>query len=314
MPARIVISADGHEVFESWRQAFATVAPDLPVCSWFDPAWQLQPDDYALVWEPEPEHVECLAHMKGIICTGAGVDHLLSLPDFPQDVPLVRMGGEQTARLMADYVLWAVISLLRGARTWALQQQHAIWRNNVCSRTSDTTRVGVMGLGHLGAFVAQDLARFGFCVSGWKRLPSDVEGVTVWSGRENLPGFLAEVDVLVNLLPATPATEGLIDSDFFQHLPKGAGFVNVGRGKHVVQKDLLKALDDGTLCGAVLDVVTPESLPAESALWQHPRVILTPHVASEASREMQARYAANVVACLERGERPALLCNVARGY
>lgn len=114
MPARIVISADGHEVFESWRQAFATVAPDLPVCSWFDPAWQLQPDDYALVWEPEPEHVECLAHMKGIICTGAGVDHLLSLPGFPQDVPLVRMGGEQTARLMADYVLWAVISLLRG--------------------------------------------------------------------------------------------------------------------------------------------------------------------------------------------------------
>ncbi|GBR49384.1 glyoxylate/hydroxypyruvate reductase A [Acetobacter pomorum] len=314
MPARIVISADGHKAFESWRQAFATVAPDLPVCSWFDPAWQLQPDDYALVWKPDMEHMERLSSMKGIICTGAGIDHLLALPNFPRGVPLVRMGGEQTARLMADYVLWAVISLLRGARTWAIQQQHAVWRNNVCSRTSDTTRVGVMGLGHLGAFVAQDLAKMGFHVSGWKRLPSDVKGVKVWSGMDSLPGFLAGVDILVNLLPATHATKGLIDSDFFSHLSKGAGFINVGRGHHVVQKDLLKALDDGTLCGAVLDVVTPEPLPAESALWQHPHVILTPHVASEASREMQARYAVDVVACLERGERPALLCDVARGY
>lgn len=314
MPVRIVISADGAKAFESWRLAFAAVAPDLDVCSWYDPAWQAGEDDYALVWRVKPEHMERLAGMKGIVCTGAGVDHLLAHEHFPRAVPLVRMGGEQTARLMADYVLWAVIGLLRDARTWAVQQQQGIWRNNVCSRTSNTTRVGIMGLGHLGAYVAQALAHVGFCVSGWKRTPAALDGVTVWSGADNLPGFLAELDVLVNLLPATPATDGLINHALLSHLPKGAGFVNVGRGLHVVQGDLLRALDDGTLCGAVLDVVTPEPLPQDNALWHHPRLTITPHVASEAAREVQARYVADVVHALARGETPALLCDVTRGY
>ncbi|MDN6713700.1 MAG: glyoxylate/hydroxypyruvate reductase A [Acetobacter sp.] len=314
MPARIVISADGKKAYESWHQAFAAVAPDLDVCSWYDPAWEVGEDDYALVWTPEPEHMERLAGMKGIICTGAGVDHLLAHEHFPRTVPLVRMGGEQTARLMADYVLWAVIGLLRDARTWAVQQQQGIWRNNVCCRTSSTTRVGVMGLGHLGAYVAQALAQVGFCVSGWKRTPAELDGITVWSGADTLPDFLAELDVLVNLLPATPATDGLINHTLLSQLPKGAGFINVGRGRHVVQSDLLRALDDRTLCGAVLDVVTPEPLPPEDPLWHHPRLTITPHVASEAAREMQARYVADVVRSLERGEKPALLCDTARGY
>lgn len=314
MSARIVVSADGRKAFESWRQAFATVAPDVAVCSWYDPAWQPQPGDYALIWKPRSEHMERLAQMKGIVCTGAGVDHLLAHTDFPRNIPLVRMGGGQTARLMADYVIWAVLGLLRGARTWAASQEQGVWYNNVCSRTSDTTRVGVMGLGHLGAYVAQALSRMGFCVSGWKRSPAELDGVTVWHGMDNLPSFLAEVDILVNLLPSTPTTDGLIDYGLLSHLPKGAGFVNVGRGRHVVQDDLLRALDDGTLSGAVLDVVTPEPLPQDSALWHNPRLTITPHVASEASREAQARYAVDVVAMLERGETPALLCDVARGY
>lgn len=314
MPARIVISADGNKAFESWRQAFAEAAPEVDVCSWYDPAWQVRPDDYALVWHPDPDHMDRLAGMKGIVCTGAGVDHLLAHTGFPHHVPLVRMGGEQTARLMADYVLWAVLGLLRDARTWAVQQEKGQWRNNVRSRTSDTTRVGVMGLGHLGAYVAQALAHTGFRVSGWKRSPAELDGVTVWHGMDTLPSFLAEVDVLVNLLPATPATDGLIDHAFLSHLPKGAGFVNVGRGRHVVQDDLIRALDDGTLSGAVVDVVTPEPLPQTSPLWRHPRLTVTPHVASEASRAVQARYVADVVACLEQGGKPALLCDVKRGY
>ncbi|MFT8418276.1 MAG: glyoxylate/hydroxypyruvate reductase A [Acetobacter sp.] len=314
MSVRIVISADGRKAFESWRLAFAAVAPDVDVCSWYDPAWVAGEDDYALVWNPRPEHMERLAGMKGIVCTGAGVDHLLAHADFPRTVPLVRMGGEQTARLMADYVLWAVISLLRDARTWAVQQQQGIWRNNVSRRTSNTTRVGIMGLGHLGAYVAQALAHVGFCVSGWKRTPAELDGVTVWSGADNLPGFLSELDVLVNLLPATPATDGLINYTLLSHLPTGAGFVNVGRGRHVVQSDLLRALDDGTLSGAVVDVVMPEPLPQEDPLWHHPRLTITPHVASEAAREVQARYVVDVVHALARGEKPALLCDVTRGY
>lgn len=314
MPARIVISAGGAKAFESWRMAFAAAAPEAAICSWYDPAYTPGDEDYALVWNPGPAHMERLATMKGIVCTGAGVDHLLAHADFPRHIPLVRMGAEQTARLMADYVLWAVIGLIRDARTWAVQQQQGLWRNNGRSRTSSTTRVGIMGLGHLGAYVAQTLAHVGFCVSGWKRTPATLDGVTVWNGLDSLPDFLGELDVLVNLLPATPATDGLITYALLSHLPKGAGFINVGRGRHVVQSDLLQALDDGTLGGAVLDVVTPEPLPHDSALWHHPRLTLTPHVASEAAREVQARYVADVVASLAQGERPALLCDVTRGY
>ncbi|MCG0995247.1 glyoxylate/hydroxypyruvate reductase A [Acetobacter indonesiensis] len=311
---RLIVSADGAEQFESWRKAFADVAPDLNVCSWYHATVQPSQDDYVLVWKPEDDHFKNLTDVKAILCTGAGVDHLLRSPDFPQHVPLVRMGGEQTVGLMADYVTWAAIGLLRDARTWAQQQATHKWSYNGVARTCAETRIGVMGLGHLGSQVANHLARVGFQVSGWRRSDGQVAGIKVFSGKDRLTDFLKECDILVNLLPSTPETRGLVDSTFLRNLPRGAGFINVGRGDHVNQADLLQALDDGVIGGAVLDVVTPEPLPAESALWAHPRITITPHVASEASRTMQARYVADVIAQMERGERPSLLCDPEKGY
>lgn len=312
--ARLVISADGPERYSVWKEAFAKVAPDLTVCSWYAPETKLLQSDYVLVWTPEADHYTALATAKAILCTGAGVDHLLQNPAFPCHVPLVRMGGEQTAHLMADYVTWAAISLLRDARTWAIQQNKHEWVYNGVARTSAQTRIGVMGLGHLGAHVATHLARVGFQVSGWKRSEATVPDVQVYVGQDALADFLKNTDILVNLLPSTLQTRGLVTYDFLKNLPHGSGFINVGRGSHVVQPDLLKALNDGVLCGAVLDVVTPEPLPADSALWVHPRLTITPHVASEASPQMQAQYVAQSIAQIERGEMPALLCNPDTGY
>lgn len=312
--ARLIISADGPEKFDIWKKAFAEVAPDLSVLSWYASETRLQPSDYVLVWSPEADHYPALATAKAILCTGAGVDHLLNAPGFPRHIPLVRMGGEQTGQLMADYVTWAAIALLRQARTWALQQAEQRWACNTIARTTDATRIGVMGLGHLGGYVATHLARVGFRVSGWKRSPATLTGVTVYAGQEALSAFLETADILVNLLPSTPQTDGIISKEFLKRLPRGAGFINVGRGRHVVQTDLINALNAGILCGAVLDVVTPEPLPATSPLWTHPSIIITPHVASEASPLMQAQYVAGAVGQMERGEKPALLCDPQRGY
>ncbi|OAG75370.1 D-3-phosphoglycerate dehydrogenase [Acetobacter malorum] len=312
--ARLVISADGPEKFDIWKKAFAEVAPGLSVLSWYASDTELKSTDYVLVWSPEVRHYAALATVKAIICTGAGVDHLLKVPDFPRHVPLVRMGGEQTAKLMADYVTWAAIALLRQARTWAMQQSEQRWVWNGIARTTDETCIGVMGLGHLGGYVATHLARVGFKVLGWKRSLTALPGVKVYAGQEALPAFLKHSDILVNLLPSTPQTDGIISLKFLKKLPHGAGFINVGRGNHVVQNDLINALDAGILSGAVLDVVSPEPLPATSPLWTHPSITITPHVASEASPLMQAQYVARTIEHMEQGGKPALLCDPQRGY
>lgn len=312
--ARLIISADGPDSVAGWRAAFHHVAPDLETCSWYDPDLELRADDYALVWTPSSADLARMKGLRAIICTGAGVNHLLDDPAFPAHVPLVRMGGDQTAALMADYVLWAALGLLRDARTWALQQAAEVWRNNRVSRTCAETRVGIMGMGHLGAYVARHLHHVGFVVSGWRRSARDVPGIRVFAGDATLPDFLRDVDVLVNLLPSTTQTRGMINYDLLAQLPRGAGLINVGRGNHVVQADLVRALDEGLLGGAVLDVTVPEPLPAGDPLWRHERITVTPHVASEASREAQVRYVVDVIGQMERNERPALLCDPGRGY
>ncbi|WP_336945909.1 glyoxylate/hydroxypyruvate reductase A [Asaia sp. HN010] len=316
MAPRLIVSADGAEAFEGWRASFARHAPDIAILSWFDPDTKREDADYALVWECSDDDLRAMHHLRGILCTGAGVNHLIASPDFPHHVKLVRMGGGETGALMADYVLWASIGLLRDARTWALQQSGHVWARNLVSRTSSQTHVTVLGYGQIGAVVAQSLARAGFVVSAWRRSGESGRdgGVDVHVGREVLPDLLARTDLLVNLLPSTPQTRGLLDGAFLSGLKPGAGLVNVGRGDHLVESALLDALERGHLSGAVLDVQAQEPLGPDSPLWDHPKITLTPHIASEASREAQVIYLAEVIRQIERGESPALLYDRARGY
>ncbi|MFT9258577.1 MAG: NAD(P)-dependent oxidoreductase, partial [Acetobacter sp.] len=172
----------------------------------------------------------------------------------------------------------------------------------------------VMGLGSLGAYVAQKLADWGFVVSGWSRTPKTLEGIACHDGAEQFPAFVAENNILVCLLPETPLTRGLLTHDVFSALRRPSGLVNVARGPLVVEADLLRALEDGSLDGAVLDVFDHEPLPETSPLWQAPRTIITPHVASEASREARVAQVVATIAALERGENVALRYDPQRGY
>lgn len=312
----LAVKAGGPGTFPEWKTLFADLMPELDVQDWHDTALNPTKVDYVLVWQPEAGRLAQMTNLKAILSAAAGVDHVLADPHLPKNLPIVRMGGDETATQMADYVRWAVFSLLREAPRWYGAQQGHQWarKNTPPTRLSSTTHVGIMGLGNLGSFVARKLVAADFKVFGWARNPKECEGVTCYAGPDGLVPFLQQCDIVVCLLPETPETKGLITYGLLQHLRKPAGFINVGRGPVVVEADLVRALQDGTLHGAVLDVFATEPLPETSALWALPGVLITPHVASEASRPARARYVVSVIKALQAGQSVPLTYNPAQGY
>lgn len=312
----LAVKAGSPATFPEWQALFAELMPGLEVQDWYAPSFDPAQVDYAFVWQPEAGRLAQMGKLKAILSVAAGVDHILADPLLPKGIPIVRMGGDETETQMADYVRWAVFSLLREAPRWHSAQTKACWgrKNMPPTRLSTTTCVGIMGLGHLGAHVAQTLVAAGFKVCGWARHEKQQEGIACYAGAEGLLPFLQQSDIVVCLLPETPETKGIVTYSLLSHIRKPAGFINVGRGAVVMQEDLVRALQDGTLHGAVLDVFETEPQPADSPLWAMPGVLLTPHVASEASRPARARYVVATLAALERGERVDRLYDPAQGY
>lgn len=312
----LAVKAGGPGSFEDWHSLFAQRMPQLDVRDWHDPTLNPAQVDYALVWQPEPGRLAQMTALKAILSVAAGVDHILADPMLPKTLPIVRMGGQETCLQMADYVRWAVFALLRDAPRWQAAQHAGHWayKGKPPTRLSSQTQVGVMGLGNLGGFVASTLVQAGFKVLGWSRHAKELAGVQCYAGAADLNVFLQQCDIAVCLLPETPQTRGLMTYDRFAQLRKPSGFINVGRGDVVVEADLVRALQDGTLHGAVLDVFTTEPLPQQSPLWSTPGLLVTPHVASEASRPARADYVVSVLTALERGDAVPLLYNPAQGY
>ncbi|GBQ48930.1 2-hydroxyacid dehydrogenase (plasmid) [Komagataeibacter sucrofermentans] len=306
---------DDADYFRQVKEAFAERAPDIHVVDWATALEAPDRIDYALVWMPPVGDLACLPALKAVFSLSAGVDHIVARdPDWPVHLPLIRMAGEETGRLMADYLLWACISVIRGARGWALQQNERSWKRTVVTRSAADCVVGIMGLGQLGRYVAGHLSQCGFTVRGWSRSPKDIEGVKTFDGAVGLKPFLAGADILICLLPHTPQTCNIINAQVLRGLRPGGAFINVGRGEHVVESDLLSALDDGVLSAAVLDVFEHEPLPVTSPLWTHPSVIVTPHIASQASVCARVDYLIGCIRTLQRGERPEQVFDISRGY
>jgi glyoxylate/hydroxypyruvate reductase len=260
-----------------WAQYFAQKAPDVPFRLWpdiGDPAAVR----YLAAWEPPADVTRTFPNLEVIFSTGAGIDQF-DLSGVPPHIAVVRMTEPGIVEGMVEYVTQAVLTIHRDLFDYAALQRDRVWRE-MPVRAASTRRVGVLGLGMLGTAVLRMLKGFGFRCAGWSRSPHEIEGVECYAGADTFDAFLARTDILVCLLPLTDATRGLIDKRVFDKLPKGASFINVGRGPHVNQQDLLDALNSGHLHAAILDVTDPEPLPPEHAFWTHPRVRLTPHIAS----------------------------------
>lgn len=310
--AVLLVKSGGPGAIDDWRAAFAALRPDLEVRWWDDASVDPQAVRYALVWAPEPGRLKALPNLKLVISSGAGVDHLADDAELP-DVPIVRMGAPEAVWRMREYAVLSVLHLHRLWHRFAANQRARVW-DELPNPEAPERRVGIMGLGQLGAAAADALLPFGFALSGWSRAPKALTGVRCFAGHRGLKPFLAQCDILVCLLPATPQTVGILNRDAFAALPRGAGVVNAARGSLLVEADLLAALDSGHLEAAVLDVFETEPLPPASPLWAHPRITVTPHVASFPGRPARARFACDVIAAFERGQALPNLYDRTRGY
>lgn len=310
----LVVKSGGERALREWQAHFAEFLPGLEVRWWDDPAVEPDAVDYALVWDPEPGRLGRLGRLRAIFGSGAGVDLITSDPALPRHLPVVRCVPPEATQRMGEFVCWAVLSLVRDARRMAIAQSAAAWDYFEAPFAAADRTVGVMGLGAMGLRSVGMLRSLGVPAIGWSRTPKHLPGVETFAGEAGRDAFLARAEVLVCLLPATEQTRGLIAAPLLGRLPRGAGLVQVGRGMQQVLPDILAALDDGQLSGAVLDVFDPEPLPADNPAWRHPKVTVTPHVASLPSRRDRARYVAGCIARFERGEALPNVYDRERGY
>jgi glyoxylate/hydroxypyruvate reductase A len=310
----LLVKSGGDAAVAEWQAGFREVAPDLEVRGWNDPSVDPDAVTFVLVWEPEPGRIAGYRNLRAIFSSAAGVDHIVRDPTVPAHLPIVRMVSEETSQTVGEYVCLAALSILRDHRRMIAAQAERRWDNFEPPHTAWDKRVGIMGFGTIGQVVARMLGGLGFQLAGWARSHKTVHGVTMFAGNDELAPFLSGCDILVNLLPDTPDTRGVLDARRLAWLPRGAGIVNTGRGTAIVLADLLAALDSGQIGAAVLDVFEDEPLPAAHPAWTHPRITVTAHLAGYASRRARAASVAATMGALERGETVPHLYDPVRGY
>jgi glyoxylate/hydroxypyruvate reductase A len=290
---------------ETWLAELRACARELTFVAWpdlEDPATI----DAAVVWRPPAGLLRQLPYLRVVCAMGAGVDYLFGPGLEPPDVPIVRLVDPVMAERMASYVLAAILYHQRQLGRYRAQQAERVWRPSTHQDTSEV-RVGVLGLGAMGRASAALLAKVGYDVAGWSRRAKALAGVRCYAGRAQWRRFLARSDVLVCLLPLTPATRGILDRTTFDALPEGALLINAARGDHLIEAALVAALDAGRLAGAVLDVFPVEPLPDDHPLWRHPKVLITPHVASLSNPASGAAQIAAALRAVRAGRKPAHL-------
>jgi len=297
---------------DAWQRHLRTLAPDLDLREWpeiGDPA----DIEYALVWQPPKGELKTYPNLKVIFSIGAGIDHLSSDPELPRHVPVVRMVEPGLTAGMTEFVVMSVLYHHRFMLDYAAQRRAHEWRE-IEQIPAAERRVGILGLGVLGSDVAEKLRLFGFPLAGWSRSRKDVPGVESFHGGDGFLPFLNRTDILVCLLPLTADTENILDARAFAALPRGAVLVSVGRGAQVVEADLLAALDSGQLGGASLDVFREEPLPTDSLFWDHPRVVMTPHIASMTIAKTACEAVIENIRRFEAGKPLRHVVDMEKGY
>ena len=274
--AIVIIRQD--DKIDLWKKALLAQQPDLEVYSYLE-EHPKEKIDMALVWKHPNGALAPYPNLKLIASSGAGVDFIFEDDTAPKNLPITRVVDDMLAKDMSEHVLAVILSHLKNLDRYRVNQLKGIWQPMQYHRISDFT-IGILGLGALGKELAGDLVKYGFKVQGWSNSQKNIQGVTSFVGEPGLDEFLKTTQILVCLLPLTEATTGILNKELFQQLPKGAFVINVARGGHLVDEDLLEMLNNGHLSGAGLDVYHQEPLPKEHAFWNHEKIQMTPHYAS----------------------------------
>jgi glyoxylate/hydroxypyruvate reductase len=294
---------------EPWVQGVQAAFPQASVTAWTPGA---PVADHAIVWAPPQQFIDEQRGLKTLFNIGAGVDALLQL-QLPRDLRVVRLDDAGMSVQMAEYVCHAVIRHFREFDGYDADTQAGKWSYRKPRSRADFA-VGVMGLGVLGERVAKALQVFEFPVNGYSRSAKNLPGIRCYSGAQGLPEFLAATRVLVNLMPLTPETENMLNHATLSQLQQGGYVINVARGKHLVDDDLIALIDSGHLAGATLDVFRTEPLPVEHHFWQHPKITVTPHTSARTLREESIAQIVGKIQALQRGESINGVVDLQRGY
>ncbi|MGN6038354.1 glyoxylate/hydroxypyruvate reductase GhrA [Serratia marcescens] len=307
-----------HPLFnaQEWLTGIKQRLPQAEIREW--QRGDERPADYALVWRPPHEMLANRRDLKAVFALGAGVDAILDQErkhpgTLPAGVPLLRLEDTGMAQQMQEYALSYVLRYFRRFDEYQALQQRQEWQP-LDPHSLDDFTIGILGAGVLGQSVARKLTEFGFSVRCWSRSAKQIDGVQSFAGEAQRGAFLDGVKLLINLLPNTPETVGILNRELFAQLRPGAYLINIARGAHLVEADLLAALEQGQLAAATLDVFAREPLPQDHPFWRHPRVTITPHIAAiTLPQQAMDQIAANIRA-LEGGHAPAGVVDRQRGY
>jgi glyoxylate/hydroxypyruvate reductase len=298
MSIRVLVQSTGIDVVPAIIDEMKRLKPD-----WHYSAWpNSNRADYAIVWKPPKPLFDANPSLKAVVNYGAGTDAILAMDSVPTHVPIIRLEDAGMAQQMAEYTLYGVLHHHRHMQRYTSQQRERVWLQHEDRANLQRPVVGVMGLGEMGGHVARKVSQFGYSVRGWSKSQRTIEGVTCLSGDAGFEEFLRETNVLVCMLPLTESTRGVINANTLSKLPRGAFLVNAGRGAHMIEADVLAALNSGQLAGALLDVFNTEPLPEDSAMWSHPNVIVTPHVAATTPIREACLQIVDKIEAMERGE------------
>ncbi len=297
---------------EIWTEALKSELPDLDIRIWPDYG-EADEVEFALVWGDVARELNLFKSLKILFSLGAGVEHLLVDATVLQEVPIVRMVDPALKAGMVEFVLMRILHYHRRMPEYEAQEKQARWMA-LSQKLAAEQRIGIMGLGALGGAVAEALIPFGFDVAGWSRTPGNIDGITCFDGDDGLIPFLNRSDILICLLPLTRATRNMLDGRLLAELAAGAYLINVARGNHLVDEDLLAALDSGHIAGATLDVFRDEPLPADHPFWSHPKIAVLPHIAAPTHASASAAAIADNIRRFRNGEELWHLVDKARGY
>ena len=296
---------------EPWLEALVDQMPDREIRV-FPDIKPREDIEYALVYEPPPGLMNSLPNLKVIFSLWVGIDHLMKDPELPK-VPVVRMVERCMTVSMTEHVVQQVLNLHKDCVDYRAQQAKQHWEQLELKAAWDRN-IGVMGLGILGRDAAEKLAALGFNVAGWSRTRKEIPDIDCYHGSEGLPPFLARTHILVCLLPLTDATRGIPNTQLFDQLPRGASLIHCARGGHLREADLLQAFDNGQLAGAALDVFNQEPLPAGHPFWDHPRIVVTPHIAAFSLPKTAVESVVDNINRIEAGQPPLNAVDFERGY
>ncbi|MGM0768092.1 MAG: 2-hydroxyacid dehydrogenase [Pseudomonadota bacterium] len=297
---------------ERWTVPIKELLPEAEVFVW-DANGPAVDADYAIVWQPPAALFERETKLKAVFNLGAGIDGLLAVPNLPAGLPVVRLEDAGMSVQMAEYVLHQLLEASRGMETYREQQRQNVWKIHRPIKRSEWP-VGIMGLGHIGKRVARTLADLDYRVNGWARSEHHLEKVSTFAGADALPDFLSSTRVLVNTLPLTGETRDILSHQLFRQLMPGAVVINVGRGEHLVEADLLQAIDEGQVARAALDVFRQEPLPADHPFWQRPEITITPHISARTLRDATLEQITGKIRAHHNGQSITGIVDTSRGY